>query len=393
MKKRQMMRAAAVVVSMAMTAASLTACGGSGAKETPAATTKEAAPESKAEAPAEAADAEGADAVKTDYLANDPLRVGTMPHQMGVSLWYADKNDLFKEAGINVDLAMFSGGAAINEAIGAGELDGAISGLATVYALANNLVTMVGEVDTAGADGIVVRNDSDILAHKGEIEGKPEMYGSADTLKGKSYVCQLGQAQQFYVSKYISQFGLTDDDITFINMEDASGYQAFMSGEGDVIGTKMPYIYTMAVEGDYTICASVEDATGIKIKDCVIFSPAVIGERRDEIKIFLQVIYGVIDKMEADPAFRKEVVKEFYGENGIQFVEEQLDYELEKNELLGSKVQGSAEYMIGDGMQSVADFYGTVGTIDPANVDNVYKNYDNTLISEALGVEVKKFSK
>ena len=195
MKKRQMMRAAAVVVSMAMTAASLTACGGSGAKATPPATAKEAAPESKAEAPAEAASAEGADAVKTDYLANDPLRVGTMPHQMGVSLWYADKNDLFKEAGINVDLAMFSGGAAINEAIGAGELDGAISGLATVYALANNLVTMVGEVDTAGADGIVVRNDSDILAHKGEIEGKPEMYGSADTLKGKSYVCQLGQAQ------------------------------------------------------------------------------------------------------------------------------------------------------------------------------------------------------
>lgn len=327
------------------------------------------------------------------YLDQEPLRVATMPHQMGISLWYADQNDLFKAAGINVDLAMFSGGAAINEAIGAGELDGAISGLATVYALANNLVTMVGEVDTAGSDGIVVRNDSDILQHKGEIEGRPEMYGSPETLKGKSYVCQLGQAQQFYVSKYISQFGLTEDDITFINMEDASGYQAFASGEGDVIGTKMPYIYTMAEAGDYTICASVEDATGIKIKDCVIFSPSIIEERREEIKIFLQVIYGVIDDMEADADFRKEVVKGFYKENGIEFVEEQLNYELEKNELLGSKALASETYMIGDGMQSVADFYGTIGTIEPDNVDNVYKNYDNTLISEALGIDVKKFSK
>lgn len=387
MKGRNTRKMAAAVLAVTTMMAALTGCGNPGNQQTTGAVQTEEPQKDTAAVGETVPEASGG------YLDHEPLRVGTMPHQMGVSLWYADKNDLFKEAGINVDLVMFSGGAAINEAIGAGELDGAISGLATVYALANNLVTLVGEVDTAGADGIVVRNDSDILQHKGEIEGRPNMYGSAETLKGKSYICQLGQAQQFYVSKYISQFGLTDDDITFINMEDASGYQAFQSGEGDVIGTKMPYIYTMTEEGDYTICASVEDATGIKVKDCVIFSPSIIEGRRDEIKIFLQVIYGVIDDMEADPAFRKEVVEGFYKENGIEFVEEQLNYELEKNELLGSKALSSDTYMIGDGMQSVADFYGTVGTIDPANVDNVYKNYDNTLISEALGINVEKYSK
>lgn len=387
MKGRNTRKMAAAVLAVTTMMGVLAGCGNSGSQQTTGAV--QATEQQKNTAVSEENVAEA----QKGYRDNKPLRVGTMPHQMGVSLWYADKNKLFEEAGINVELVMFSGGAAINEAIGAGELDGAISGLATVYALANNLVTLVGEVDTAGADGIVVRNDSDILQHKGEIEGRPDMYGSAETLKGKSYVCQLGQAQQFYISKYISQFGLTDEDISFINMEDASGYQAFQSGEGDVIGTKMPYIYTMTEEGDYTICASVEDATGIKVKDCVIFSPSIIEERREEIKIFLQVIYGVIDDMEADKAFRKEVVEGFYKENGIEFVEEQLNYELDKNELLGSKALDSDAYMIGDGMQSVADFYGTVGTIDPSNVDNVYKNYDNTLISEALGIEVKKFSK
>lgn len=387
MKGRNTRKMAAAVLAVTTMIGALAGCGNSGSQQTTGAV--QATEQQKNTAVSEKNVAE----TQEGYRDNEPLRVGTMPHQMGVSLWYADKNKLFEEAGINVELVMFSGGAAINEAIGAGELDGAISGLATVYALANNLVTLVGEVDTAGADGIVVRNDSDILQHKGEIEGRPDMYGSAETLKGKSYVCQLGQAQQFYISKYISQFGLTDEDISFINMEDASGYQAFQSGEGDVIGTKMPYIYTMTEEGDYTICASVEDATGIKVKDCVIFSPSIIEKRREEIKIFLQVIYGVIDDMEADKAFRKEVVEGFYKENGIEFVEEQLNYELDKNELLGSKALESDAYMIGDGMQSVADFYGTVGTIDPSNVDNVYKNYDNTLISEALGIEVKKFSK
>lgn len=329
-----------------------------------------------------------------NYLDNEPLRVGTMPHQMGVSLYYADKHGLFEEAGINVEVPVFSGGAAINEAIGAGELDGAISGLACVYSLANGLVKMVGEVDTVGSDSIVVRNDSDILTAKGEIEGKPDMYGSAETLRGKSFVCQVGQAQQFYALKYISQFGLTEDDITFINMEDAAGAQAFMTGNGDVISTKMPYNYDMVVtDGGYTTVATVEDATGIEIKDPVLFTPDAIENRRDEIVIFLQVIWELIDQWANDYEAYKDAVHEFYNDNGKEFDEEQIDYEFSQNRLLSSEAISSSDYFMGDGMQSVADFYGETGAIAPENVDNVYKNYDTSLLEEALGITVQAFTK
>lgn len=378
----------AVVTAMAMMAG----CSSSGSTDTTAATQ---AAETTAVASDGAETSGEEESAAVDVSSQEPIRVGTMPHQMGVALYYADREGLFAEAGINVEVAMFQGGAAINEAIGAGELDGAISGLASVYALANNLVKMVGEVDTAGADGIVVRNDSDILQHKGEIEGKPDMYGSADTLRGKSFVCQVGQAQQFYISRWISQFGLTDEDITFINMEDASGYQAFLSGEGDVIGTKMPYIYELTQQEDSTctIAAGVEDATGVEIKDCIIFTPQILEERRDDIKTFLSVIYDVIDQMEADQSFREQAIADFYQSTGTELVQEQLEYELTKNRLLTSEVQGSEDYYMGDGMQAVADFYGESGTIVPENVDNVYKNYDTSLLSEVLGVEVKAFSK
>lgn len=329
-----------------------------------------------------------------NYLDNEPLRVGTMPHQMGVSLYYADKHGLFEEAGINVEVPVFSGGAAINEAIGAGELDGAISGLACVYSLANGLVKMVGEVDTVGSDSIVVRNDSDILTAKGEIEGKPDMYGSAETLRGKSFVCQVGQAQQFYALKYISQFGLTEDDITFINMEDAAGAQAFMTGNGDVISTKMPYNYDMVVtDGGYTTVATVEDATGIEIKDPVLFTPDAIENRRDEIVIFLQVIWELIDQWANDYEAYKDAVHEFYNDNGKEFDEEQIDYEFSQNRLLSSEAISSYDYFMGDGMQSVADFYGETGAIAPENVDNVCKNYDTSLLEEALGITVQAFTK
>ena len=331
---------------------------------------------------------------KANYLDNEPLRIGTMAHQMGVFIYYADKHGLFEEAGINVELAIFSGGAAVNEAFGAGELDGAISGLASVYALANNLVKMVGEVDTVGSDCIVVRNDSDILSVKGQVDGKPDMYGSAETLKGKSFVCQLGQAHQFYILKYISQFGLTEEDINFVNMEDAAGAQAFMTGNGDVIGTKMPYCYDMCVtDGGYTIAATVGDATGIEIKDPILFTPEVIANRREEVKIFLQVIYGLVDQMAADYELYTQAVNEMYQDNGKEYNNEKSDYEFSKNRLLTTKVISAGDYFMGDGMQAVADFYGTTGAIAAENVDNVYKNYDTSLLEEALGIQVQAFGK
>lgn len=348
-------------------------------------------PDATATPPAADSEAPGGD---VNYLDNEPLRIGTMAHQMGVFIYYADKHGLFKDAGINVELAIFSGGAAVNEAFGAGELDGAISGLASVYALANNLVKMVGEVDTVGSDCIVVRNDSDILSVKGQIDGKPDMYGSAETLKGKNFVCQLGQAQQFYILKYISQFGLTEEDINFINMEDAAGAQAFMTGNGDVIGTKMPYCYDMCVtDGGYTIAATVGDAIGIEIKDPILFTPEVIANRREEVKIFLKVIYGLVDQMAADYDLYTQAVNEMYQENGKEYNSEKSDYEFNQNRLLTTKVISASDYFMGDGMQAVADFYGTTGAIAAENVDNVYQNYDTSLLEEALGIQVQSFAK
>lgn len=374
------------MLALTLAAALLAGCGSSGAEKTAA-----DAPEETTEETAEAE--ESAETETANYLDNEPLRIATMPHQMGITLYYADKMGLFEQAGINVEMSMFVGGAAINEAIAAGELDGAISGLASVHALANNLVKMVGEVDTAGTDCLMVRADSPILQAKGEIEGKPDMYGSAETLKGTELICQVGEAFQFYFIKYLSQFGLTENDVSFINMDEPAATQAFMTGEGDMIGSKMPYMYEMLQDGGYVIAASVGDATDILIKDCVIFTPEILETRRDEVKIFLDVIYNLNEQFLENPDLRSETIFDFFGENGKEVVEEQVMYEMEHCDLFTKDTLCSDDYFMGDGMQSVADFYESIGTIPTERVDNVYKNYDTSLISEVLGGEVKAFSK
>ncbi|MFG6330922.1 MAG: ABC transporter substrate-binding protein [Lachnospiraceae bacterium] len=378
-------------LAMGLAAMLLAGCGGSDGGQTDAPDTT-GTPDS-APAAEENTEGGGEDSAEANYLDSEPLRIATMPHQMGITLYYADKMGLFEQAGINVEMSMFVGGAAINEAIGAGELDGAISGLASVYALSNGLVKMVGEVDTAGTDCLMIRADSPIAAEKGNIEGKPEMYGSAEVLKGQDLICQVGQANQFYFTKYLSQFGLTENDINFVNMEDAAGAQAFMSGEGDMIGTKMPYMYEMLKDGGYIIAASVGDATDILIKDCVIFTPEILETRREEVKIFLSVIYDINEQFKADEALRAQTINDFFAENGKEVVDEQVAYEMEHCMLFTKETLCTDDYFMGDGMQSVADFYGTTGAIDPDRVDNVYKNYDSSLLSEVLGGEVKAFSK
>ncbi|WP_367924623.1 ABC transporter substrate-binding protein [uncultured Ruthenibacterium sp.] len=319
-----------------------------------------------------------------NYLDKEPLRVATITAQMGVYLQYALDNGLFEDAGINVEMFLFDGAVAINEAVGAGELDGCIGGLGSVYALSSNQLVLLSELDSVNADGIVVRNDSDILTAKGEIEGKPDMYGSAETLRGKSFICQVGQAQQFYVSKYISQFGLTENDISFVNMEVASSYQAFVAGEGDAISTKMPYIYDLVNDNDCTIVADVKDATDIEIKDPVMFTPEAIENRREEVKIFLKVIHGVVDEMQADPELRKTAITDFYTAVGKDTQPEYLDYELEQNTLIDTK-------RMGDGFYAVGEFYVSTGTIPEADLPNILANIDTSLVSEALGFEVKAF--
>ena len=369
------------VVLAAVMAFSLAACGSG----------EEAAETEVTEAAAEAADGEEA-AAPDNYLDKDPLRVANITKQMGVYLQYAMDNDLFTEAGINVEMYPFSGAVAINEAVGAGEIDGCVGGLGNVYALATDQLVLLSEIEVVGSDGIVVRGDSDIASVKGEVEGKPDMYGSADTLRGKSFLCNVGQATQFYVSKYVSQFGLTDDDINFVNMEVASSYQAFAAGEGDVISIGMPYIYDLTHGDDCVIAASVDDATDIQIKDPILFTPECIAERREEIKIFLKVMHGVVDMMAEDPELRKTAMTDYYDAVGNVTTPEHLDYELQQNVLLDTESLTADDYFMGDGMYSVAEFYVGTGTIAEEDLPNVLKNIDPSLLSEALGVEVKAYT-
>lgn len=133
------------------------------------------------------------EAVATDGTANDPtalnlsgkkLVIGTQAKAAGLYVYVAQELGLFEDAGLDVEIVTFASGAPINEAMAAGELDVAVSGMATVYALATGMYTYIGDgTITVNGQAIYARADSDI-AKAGVYSGN--IIGSAETVKGCS---------------------------------------------------------------------------------------------------------------------------------------------------------------------------------------------------------------
>ena len=165
----------------------------------------------------------------------DVLNVGTMALTCGIPVLYAEEQGYFKDAGLNVNIEIFATGAPINEAIAANQIDVAVSGFASVYSLANADCSWVADVNTTGGMGLYARSD---FAQCAEENG---LIGSADTLKGIQILEPLGTAVQYMTESYAEKYGLTPNDINQVNMEYASAYQAFTTGEGDAMAANPPY--------------------------------------------------------------------------------------------------------------------------------------------------------
>ena len=145
----------------------LAACGGSGKNST----------SEKTEAPAESSESSGE---RTFTASGETLNVGVQSNIISIPTVYAYEHGYYEELGLDVNLIMFPNGSPENEGLAAEQLDLASNGLASVYSMASGLCDWIGESDSGSSTlAIYMRPDCDALNYKGEIEGKPDMYGSA----------------------------------------------------------------------------------------------------------------------------------------------------------------------------------------------------------------------
>lgn len=318
----------------------------------------------------------------------EPVKVGVMPYLGSVPVDYAEQKGYFKDRGLNIEIYTFATGAPMNEAYAAGQIDVAVIGLAGVITMSTGTATCVLETNTAsGGNGVFVRADSDIAQISGQVPGRPNIMGNGDVLKGKTFIGQLGTSSQLNVISYLEHFSLTEEDITFVNMDSGSDLQAFLAGEGDAVALAVPYSY-QAEENGLICAADFEDSTSIMVPDVMLVKNELIDKRSEEIKQFVDAYLQAAEELNADPDLLYQTCKEFYKANGREYSDSNLTADLDCRKLIDKTYMEREGYTYGKGMWQVAQFFVKSGKIEEENLDNVLKSLNTDYIKDVTGVDV-----
>lgn len=303
------------------------------------------------------------------------LRVGTMALTMGVPVLYAQEKGYFKEAGLNVSVELFATGAPINEAIAAKQIDVAVSGFASVYSLANANCTWLADVNTTGGMGLFVRADSAFAKDP-----------TADTLKGMKVLEPLGTAVQYMTESYADSLGLAPTDINQVNMEFASAYQAFTTGEGDAMAANPPYSYSLMEDG-YTELCTFESATGVDMCDGCFARTEVVEKRPEDVQKFINCLLKAMDELQ-DDQIRSEFTRKVYDDNAISCSDTDLAHEIEDRAYVGTTALKADGYKLGAAWVAITDFLVSAEKITVDNAPNVPASINPSFVSTAAGVTI-----
>lgn len=331
------------------------------------------------------------EAVATDGTANDPaalnlsgkkLVIGTQAKAAGLYVYVAQELGLFEDAGLDVEIVTFASGAPINEAMAAGELDVAVSGMATVYALATGMYTYIGDgTITVNGQAIYARADSDI-AKAGVYSGN--IIGSAETVKGCSILGPLSTAAHYNAISYVKAFDLTSDDFSMVSMEYAQAYEAFITGQGDLLATTPPYTSQLAADPNYVKVADLYDVMGAPLVDTISVQNEVAETRGDDLVALLDCLYTAMDILATDDTLRAEYGMRIYASEGTTYTEDDMASEIANQSYFTWDMLREDVYEFGATMINIGAFFVDQGMIEADDYPNIEASMDHSFIERAI---------
>lgn len=331
---------------------------------------------------------EGGDQTKkgTEAPANDggleKVRVAVMPYMMSVAVNYAVSQGYDKEYGLEIEMVRFATGGPMNEALGADEWDIAADGMAAVFALANYDARWIAEtVDSTPGLNAYIRPDSEIAKVKGYNPTYPDIYGSPETLKGATILCPTGTSAHINALKWVEKIGLKDSDVNIVHMEYGQGYQAFLTGQGDVFCSPPAFKIQCDAQG-WIVGAALKDL-GVKVYDGFAAAGNYCEEHPEVVEKLLEIMLKVVKEFIADNDLAVSEAMKWYKENGKDEDEATIRQELEICPYLDPSMIEDPNYKLGDGMVTVAEFFASLGQIEPEKVEVVQNNLIDSFVKEA----------
>jgi sulfonate transport system substrate-binding protein len=199
-------------------------------------------------------------------LAQSPIKlnVSQQPEFESFLTWQAIQDGTQKKYNLDMKLVYFDSGMPQVEALPAKQWDvGETGAVPMTMAALRYQAYMIGMTHDDGFNNFVlVRPNSDILKVKGHNPKYPNMYGTPESVKGKTVLTTTVSSGHYVLSTWLKRLGLSDADVKILNMEQGQAVAAFESGQGDIVSLWAPFTMTGLSKG-WKKVANGEDCDGI----------------------------------------------------------------------------------------------------------------------------------
>ncbi len=312
------------------------------------------------------------------------LRVAVMPLITSLSVKYVIDNKMDEERGFKIEPLTFSTGAPMNEALGANLWDVSTIGMAAVTSVAAYGGVLVGDLLEA-SDGIALfaRPDSPIVQATGANAEFPEVLGNAEVVKGKSFVLDIGTIKHLNLLKYLDAIGLKDSEVNVINMDTSQGYQAFLAGEGDVVGLMPPFSF-MALENGWVNIGGLKQLNVPVVDMMVANSKSLENEETAAMIVkFMDAVYEANEALNSDTEMTKALLAKYYEENASEVSEENIAQDVGRVHFLTKEDMRSRTN--GEYLRIMSEFMHDTGKVEDSKMPLFETNITDEYLNQVLG--------
>lgn len=309
------------------------------------------------------------------------LRVAVMPYVNGLPTKYIVDNGLDVENGFKVETIMFSIGAPLIEALGANLWDVGAVGAAAVTGVATYDAVVIADILEAN-DGIALfaRPDSEIAKVQGFNPTYPELYGDPDTVRGSDILLSVGSINQLNELKWLEKLGVKPDEVNTINMDVPQAYQAFLAGEGDIVGLNPPFTFS-AIENGWVNVGGLKELD-LPFCDMLLCNKRSLPEKEELIAKFVDLTFEANEAIQNDPEMAENMLMEYFTENGSETTEEAVKQDIARSHFITRDEM--EERKVGEFIQMMAEFMAEIGALEVDKLPLFESNVTDKYVNMAL---------
>lgn len=226
--------------------------------------------------------------VNTAWSQPRDLRLGFQTAEVNVLLSYATQNGLFVNEGLNVTLVPFPAGPAMLPALASREIDmGWMGEFPSVTGYSNGI-----ELEVLMMERLDLTNIRLVANPAKGIE-------TVQDLKGKSVAASVGSSSHYHLLRALEQAGLSQTDITLVNLSPANMPAAYSAGQIDAAFTWEPNIGAIEKEGGKVLATT--RSLGMITGGVWVGQKALYADRRETLLAFMRAWNQAQKDYEANP--------------------------------------------------------------------------------------------